>query len=73
MKSKSYLFTYCYECENHTLGFGSVTMTQEKYTPINRAVIDDAIAWVRKEVNLPTDRKIVPLAFIRFEDEEEHT
>ena len=39
MKSKSYLFTYCYECDNHTLGFGSVTMTQSEYTPINQAVI----------------------------------
>lgn len=71
MKSKSYLFTYCYECDNHTLGFGSITMTQSEYTPINQAVIDDAIEWVRKEANMPADRKIAPLAFIRFEDDEE--
>lgn len=70
MKSKSYLFTYCYECENHTLGIGSVTMTQSKYQPINQAVIDDAIEWVRKNIKLPDDKKIAPIAFIRFEDEE---
>ena len=70
MKSKSYLFTYCYECENHTLGIGSVTMTQSEYYPINQEVLDDAIKWVRKEINLPDEKKIAPIAFIRFEEEE---
>ena len=70
MKSKNYLFTYCYECENHTLGIGSVTMTQSEYYPINQEVLDDAIKWVRKEINLPNEKKIVPISFIRFEEEE---
>lgn len=70
MKSKSYLFTYCYECENHTLGIGSVTMTQSEYYPINQEVIDDAVKWVRKKINLPDEKKIAPIAFIRFEEEE---
>lgn len=70
MKSKSYLFTYCYENSNHTLGIGSVTMMQSQYMPINQAVIDDAIVWVRKNIALPDSQKIIPLAFIRFEDEE---
>lgn len=70
MKSKSYLLTYCYESDNHTLGFGSVTMTQSQYTPINQEVIDDAIKWVRKDIGLPDEQKIAPLAFIRFEAEE---
>ena len=71
MKSKSYLLTYCYENDNHTLGVGSVTMTQSQYTPINQAVIDDAVRWVRANIGLPDAQKIVPLAFMRFEEEDE--
>ena len=67
-KSKSYLFTYCYESGDHSLGFGSVTMTQREFTPINQTVIDDAVEWVRKLIGLPETQKIVPLAFIRFEE-----
>jgi hypothetical protein len=71
MKSNKYLLTYCYENSDHTLGVGSVTMTQSKYTPIDQEVIDDAIAWVRNDINLPDSQKIIPLAFMRFEPKEE--
>ena len=70
MKSNKYLLTYCYENANHTLGIGSVAMTQSKYYPINQEVLDDAIKWVRGDIGLPETQKIVPLAFIRFEAEE---
>ena len=73
MKSNKYLLTYCYENTDHLLSIGSVTMTQSQYYPINQAVLDDAIKWVRKDIGLPDTLKIVPLAFIRFEDEEDKT
>lgn len=73
MKSKKYLFTYAYENADHTLGIGSVTMTQSQYYPINQEVLDDAIKWVRGDIGLPESQKIVPLAFIRFEAEEGET
>ena len=46
-------------------------MTQTQYYPINQEVLDDAIKFVRRDIGLPDSQKIVPLAFIRFEDEEE--
>lgn len=70
MKSKKYLFTYAYENADHTLGIGSATMTQSQYYPINQEVLDDAIKLVRGDIGLPESHKIVPLAFIRFEEEE---
>ena len=70
MKSKKYLLTYCYENTDRTMGIGSITMTQTKYYPINQEVLDDAIKFVRRDIGLPGSQKIVPLAFIRFEDEE---
>ena len=70
MKSKSYLFTYCYEQEHGGVGIGSVTITQERYAPINQSVIDDAVRIARNLSHIPDERKICPLAFHRFEDEE---
>lgn len=67
--SNKYLFTYCYEHGDGKLGFGSVTMTQEKYYPINQKILDDAVKVVREMINLPEELKIVPLAFHRFEEE----
>lgn len=71
MKSRKYLLTYCYENTNRTLGIGSITMTQNQYYPINQEVLDDAIKFVRRDIGLPDSQKIVPLAFTRFEDEED--
>ena len=65
--SNQYLFTYCYEMGNGTLGFGSLTITQETYSPINQAVIDDAVRIVKEMLKLLEDTKVVPLAFHRFE------
>lgn len=65
--SNQYLFTYCYEMGNGTLGFGSLTITQETYSPINQAVIDDAVRIVKEMLKLSEDTKVVPLAFHRFE------
>ncbi len=70
MESNSYLLTYCYETIDHTLGFGSATITQSQYAPIDQAIIDDAIKWVHKKIGLPESLKITPLAFIRFEPPE---
>lgn len=66
--SRQYLFTYCYEVGNGTLGFGSLTITQETYSPINQVVIDDAIKIAKKLAKLPEDTKVCPLAFHRFEE-----
>ena len=71
MKSNKYLLTYCYENIDRTIGIGSITMTQNQYYPINQEVLDDAIKFVRRDIRLPDSQKIVPLAFIRFEDESE--
>ena len=65
--SNQYLFTYCDEMGNGTLGFGSLTITQETYSPINQAVIDDAVRIVKEMLKLLEDTKVVPLAFHRFE------
>lgn len=69
MRSKKYLLTYCYENTDRTIGIGSITMTQTQYYPINQEVLDDAVKFVRRDIGLPDSQKIVPLAFIRFEDE----
>ena len=66
--SNRYLLSYAYEHGNGLLGIGSVTMVQSEYAPINQAVLDDAIEWVRKECNIPEDKKLAPLGFFRFEE-----
>ena len=70
MKSRKYLLTYCYENTDRTIGIGSITITQNQYYPSNQEVLDDAIKLVRRDICLPDSLKIVPLAFIRFEEEE---
>ena len=69
MRSKKYLLTYCYENTDRTIVIGSITMTQTQYYPINQEVLDDDVKFVRRDIGLPDSQKIVPLAFIRFEDE----
>lgn len=67
--SNKYLFTYCYEAGNGTVGFGSMTLTQSTYSPINQEVLDDAVRIVRETIGLPENLKICPFGFYRFEDE----
>lgn len=69
--SKSYLFTYCYDNGNGGTGIGSITITQSVYHPIDQDILEDAVRIVRENLKLPESQKIVPLAFHRFEMEQE--
>ena len=50
---------------------GEITITQDKYTPITSAVLDDARRIIREKIDIPEDEPVAIVCWQRYEQENE--
>lgn len=64
---KNYLLCYVYEDINGLMSVGSCTFDIPEGKPLTAELLNDVVGELKQNMQFPEDRKLIPLAFSKFE------